>query len=74
MALRLEALGIDVQGVQPDDFIVDAVVVLHVVRVDADTRVVVACTPGMSWVTKRGMLEVARDAAAGRLSPAEDDD
>ena len=52
------------------ELISDAVVILRIVNSDGDTNVRVAWSDGMDWISRRGLLEVARDVE--RVSGGDD--
>lgn len=65
---RLDALGVTA-SVGDEEFIDSAVVVSRVVGADGKSRVNVAWTDGQDFVTRRGLLEIARD---GEIVKSED--
>lgn len=70
---RIDALGV-AANVQDGDLIEAAVVLLKVV--DAEGCEVVRCawSDGMSWITRRGMVETARDMEITNPEDREGDD
>lgn len=67
---------LDARGVAvtlPDGHLVgDAVVLMRVLSDDGSTYVKQAWTEGMDWISRRGLIEVARDAE--RIPPDEGDE
>lgn len=57
---RLDALGVTT-SIGDEEFIDSAVVVSRIVGADGRSRVNVAWTDGQDFVTRRGLLEIARD-------------
>lgn len=69
---RLDALGVTA-SIGDEEFIDSAVVVSRVVGADGRSRVNVAWTDGQDFVTRRGLLEVARDGEVVRAGDLEGD-
>jgi hypothetical protein len=69
---RLDALGVTA-GLEPDDLVADAVVIMQVVEASGDVRVQVCWSDGLRWVARRGMIEAARDAEVTPPPRREDD-
>jgi len=60
--VNLTGMGIESPHLHDGDVVLDVIVLMHVSGpTDEDSRVVMATTPGMSWLVRRGMLEAARD-------------
>lgn len=67
----IDALG--VRHTPADGELIDAAfVILHVVGPDGRTAVRTAWSEGVSWVTRRGLIEVARDSE--RIAPIDDEE
>ena len=62
---RLDALGVEA-SIGDEEFIDSAVVVSRVIGADGKSRVNVAWTDGQDFVTRRGLLELARDGEVVR--------
>jgi hypothetical protein len=75
---RPEALGdrLDTIGVKATlhegDLVSSALVIMHVIEDDGTSRISTAWSDGLDWVTRRGMIEVARDF--DRIAPEEAED
>ena len=67
---RLDSLG--VRATIPGGALISGAVVLLDVVGDDGTHVSIAWSEGMSWVTRRGLIEVARDME--RHDPVSDDE
>ncbi len=68
-AVDLTAHNIQTDHLEPGDIILDAVVLLHVAaEEDGRPRLVIANSPGMSWLLQRGMVEGAGDMVRGSIT------
>ncbi|WP_372595665.1 hypothetical protein [Actinotalea sp.] len=65
----LDALDIRT-GLNDGDLVADAVVILRIVTTEGRSDVRTTWSAGMDWVTRRGLIEVARDA--DRIPPQEE--
>lgn len=63
---RIDALGVRAT-LREGELVDGAVILMRVIESDGDVRVQTAWSDGLDWVTKRGMIEAARDSE--RISP-----
>ena len=56
----IDGLGI-VSNLEDDELVEAALVLIKVIDADGDVRMTAAWSDGLSWIERRGMVEVARD-------------
>lgn len=61
LADRIAPLGIE-SGLADGDLVEAAVVLVKVVDPEGKVRLRIAWSDGLSWIERRGMIEIARDA------------
>lgn len=64
---HLDALGIRA-GLEDDDLLVGAVVLLKVIDSDGDVALFHRTTPGIGWIEKVGMLRAAEQLSMAAVS------
>lgn len=70
---RLDALGVTA-SINDDEFIDSAVVVFRFVGADGESQVSISWTDGQDFVTRRGLLEIARDSEVMRGCDSKDNE
>lgn len=69
----LDALGVTREP-EDDELIDSALVILHTVKADGREGVALTWSDGMSWVARRGLIEIALDSERTPPVPNDDED
>lgn len=69
----IDSLGVEYDA-EPGDLVTDAFVLLRIVGEDGSERLQTCPSPGLSWITRAGMLHVAQTSAGNGYGARGEDD